>query len=243
MPKVLDFKNKVSSPFQIKNASETKAEIIIYGVIGDDYWDEGAISSKKFSDMLGALPKTIKNIDVRLNSPGGSVFDGVAIYERLKQHPANVTVYVDGIAASIASIIAMAGNEIIIGSGSFMMIHKPLTMTWGNTDAHEANIKILDNIEHQMLSIYAKKTGLSKNELSNMLIGDGTWMNSDDCLKNGFCTSISDDSENLKVAASLLSGAKWLEKTNPPKIDDSKALKAKAEEIKNRIDGFITKKK
>ena len=242
--KVLKFKNSDSKNlFKIKNsASDNTAEIIIYGSIGDDWYEDAAVSAKQFSEALAALPKNITQIDLRLNSPGGSVFDGVTIYERLKQHPANVTVYVDGIAASIASIIAMAGNEIIIGEGSFIMIHKPLTMTWGNSDDHERNIRILDGIESQMLNIYSKKTGLGRTELENMLTQE-TWMDANTCLANGFATSISDSSENLRVAASMVSSAKWISKTNAPKIEDTKLIKAKIADIQKKMNAFSNVKK
>lgn len=242
MPNVLKFKNEAKNPFSIHCSSETDAEIILYGAIGDSWYDESAVSAKQFSDSLAALPKTVKNIKLRINSPGGSVFDGITIYERLKQHSAKKTVYIDGIAASIASVIAMAGDEIIIGEGSFVMIHKPLTMTWGNADNHEDTIRILDKIENQMVSIYAKKTGLSTNEISNMLPGEGTWMTAEEALKNGFATSIAGSSENLQVAASMVSSAKWLAKTCPPKIEDTKRIKLQIEAVQKKLNGFLNKK-
>lgn len=239
--KILNFKSNVKNPFQITNASSTKAEIVIYGAIGDDMWDASAISADKFSKELAKLPKTVNEISVRINSPGGSVFDGLAIYERLKQHPANVKVYVDGIAASIASIIAMAGDEIIMGESTFLMIHKPLTLTWGNADEHERNINILDGIERQMLGIYSKKSGMSKDQIANMLTQE-TWMTSEEAINMGFATSVASDGENLRVAASMIK-APWLAKTNPPQIDGNKELRAKIAISKAKVEEFLSKKK
>ena len=125
-----------SKKFEIKAKSQTVAEIVVYGVIGQDFWGDG-ISAKSFSDQLNNLPKTVNQIDVRLNSGGGDVFDGVSIYNRLKQHKAKVTVYIDGLAASIASVIALAGDEVVMGEGALMMIHKPWTWAMGDSAALE----------------------------------------------------------------------------------------------------------
>ena len=110
--KILNFKAK-GKPLQIRSESATKAEIIIYAPIGQSFWEE-SVSAKDFSDQLNKLEPTVNEISVRINSPGGDVFDGIAIYNRLKQHKAKKIIYIDGLAASIASIIALAGDEIII---------------------------------------------------------------------------------------------------------------------------------
>lgn len=243
--KVLNFKpnsqNKTAK-FEMKNASATKAEIIIYGAIGDDFWDDAAVSAKKFSDELDKLPKTVNEISVRINSPGGSVFDGITIYERLKQHSAKVIVYVDGVAASIASIIAMAGDEIIIGDGSFFMIHKPWTYAVGNSKDLEDTVMVLNSIENRMVNIYSKKTGMSKEEIILML-ADDTWIDSDKAKDMGFATSIAEASENLRFAASMVKSAKWLAKTNQPKIADTKLVKNKIQALKDQLKTFNEKKK
>ena len=103
---------KSGSPLRIVSKSETDAEIILYAAIGFDYWGDGSyISAKTFSDELKKLPSTTENLVVRINSPGGDVFEGIAIYNRLKQFKAKKkTVYIDGLAASIASIIALGGD-------------------------------------------------------------------------------------------------------------------------------------
>jgi ATP-dependent Clp protease protease subunit len=107
MPKILDFKVNAERRLKILNKSSTKAEIVLYAGIGQDYWGDGSmISAKQFSDELKKLDSSVKEIDLRINSPGGDVFDGIAIYNRLISHPARINVYIDGLAASIASIIA-----------------------------------------------------------------------------------------------------------------------------------------
>lgn len=233
-------KDKLSDFKIIVNKAQTEAELLIYGSVGDDYWDDAAVSAKKFSDELNKLPSTISKIILRLNSPGGSVFDGIAIYERLKQHKASVDVYIDGISASIATVIMMAGDNIFIGEGSMIMIHKPLTMTWGNRDEHDKSIVILDKIEDQMTGIYARKTGKTRAEISNML-QDDYWMTAEEALTNGFVTEILAESENIRVAASMIQSAKWINLRKAPEMKDTAARKKKIEEIKNKIEGSMTR--
>ena len=102
-----------------------KAEIALYGTIGETFFDDG-ITAKRFIEELNEL-KDVDSIDLRINSMGGDVFEGVTIYNRLKEYKATINVYVDGLAASIASVIAMAGDTVTMGEGSFMMVHSPMT--------------------------------------------------------------------------------------------------------------------
>lgn len=236
MPKLFDV-NSVKPIFNIQNKSNGVAEMLLYGAVGDDTWDNAAVSAKKFVDELKKLPENTKEIQLRINSPGGSVFDGITMYERLKQHKAKVIVYIDGVAASIASVIAMAGDEIHIGEGSFFMIHKPSTFAWGNDIELERTIEVLQKIEDQMVGIYARNTGLSRAEISNMLLKD-TWINSDEALDMGFATSKVEASAQLKVAASMLKSAPWIK--NAPEIRDTQA-QAKVLEMKNRLNSFLAR--
>jgi ATP-dependent Clp protease protease subunit len=236
MPKLFDV-NSVKPVFNIQNKSNGVAEMFLYGAVGDDAWDGSAVSAVKFSDELKKLPKDTKEIQLRINSPGGSVFDGLTIYERLKQHSAKVVVFIDGVAASIASIIAMAGDEIHIGEGSFLMIHKPHTFAWGNDLELERTIEVLQKIEDQMIGIYSRKTGLSRAQLSNMLMQD-TWIKSEEAKDMGFVTNVIESSSQLQVAASMLKNAKWIK--NPPEIVNAQA-KAKVLEFKNRLNTFLAR--
>ena len=147
MGKLIDLQKR--NGFKISAKTVSSAEITIYAPIGQDFWGE-AISASSFSRELDSLPDTITNIDVRLNSPGGDVFDGITIYNRLRQHKASVTVYVDGMAASIASIIALAGDEIVMGEGAQFMIHKPMSFGFGNNLDFEALIDRLNDVEDQL---------------------------------------------------------------------------------------------
>jgi len=240
MPKLIDFKN--SRSFQIVNKTETKAEILLYASIGESMWGD-SISAKQFADELAKLPKSVKEIDLRVNSPGGSVFDGVAIYERLKQHSAKVTAYVDGYAASIASVIIMAADEIIISEGGFVMIHKPMAGVWGNSFEMDRMITVLDKIEQQMISIYAKKTKKSRTEIEKDL-GAETWYTAEEAIANGFATKMYEAKDKLALAASMsdqVNGCPWI-KAAPKAQSANDAIRAKISGLNGDIKNFINKK-
>jgi ATP-dependent Clp protease protease subunit len=236
--KIFAFRNTYKKGLVIENkANSNVAEIILYGAIGANPWDESSISAKQFSEELKKIPSNVTEIHLRINSPGGSVFDGMTMYERLKQHKAKVITYVDGYAASIASVIALAGDEIRMGEGSFFMIHKPLTMTWGNADEHDRTIAILDKIEEQMISIYAKKSGLSRAEIANLL-REETYFNAEETLKHGFADQIIDVGDRVSAVASMFKGNPLLK--NAPEIK-STIEKQKLIEMKDKINKFLAR--
>jgi len=132
--------------FEMKAAEDKTAEIFIYGSIGKSWYDDDAVSAKSFVDDLKALGD-VEKITLRINSPGGVVYDGLAIHNAIKAHKAEVTAVVDGLAASMASFIAMAANKIIMPKNSFMLIHKASGMCWGNSDDMEKLVKDLKRID------------------------------------------------------------------------------------------------
>lgn len=238
MPNLIDLP-VVKKNFEIKNKTETTAEILLYGSIGESYFGD-SISAKQFSDELKKIPNTVKNIVLRVNSPGGSVFDGMTIYERLKAHPAKVTAYVDGLAASIASIIIMAADEVIVGDGAFVMIHKPLAPVYGNAIEHERIIDILDKIENQMVSIYAKKTGMSRQEISSALASE-TWYNADESIENGFAQKKIEASSNIQIAASMIEDCNWFKK-KPEIKNQNDLVREKLREFNSKAKEYLLKK-
>lgn len=237
MPKLFDTAGRTEN-LRFTAKSKTKAEIVVYGPIGDS-WDGSGVSAKQFSDILKALPEGTKEIDLRLNSPGGDCFDGMTIYNRLKQHPAKVTVYIDGLAASMASIIMLAGDQVIMGEGALVMIHLPWTMTFGNRKDIEATTERLMDIEEQMVSLYAKKTKLSRPEIKSMLEKE-TWMDSAEAKEFGFIDSTME--ESMPVAASALKSAKWINKA-PVMRTDSSVAQEKIKEFKQKIDAVLARTK
>lgn len=240
MPKsLIKFQARDSKGFSIKaDADGIRAEIIVYGQIGTSMWDDSGMSAQKFSDELKALPSTVKNLDVRINSPGGDVFQGITIYNRLKQHPAKITVYIDGLAASIASIIALAGDEVIIGDGALFMVHKPWTWTMGNSDELDTTVERLIQIEDEMVTIYKAKSGLPRDEIKSLLRAE-TWMSADEAIEKGFVDKKA--GEALPIAASAFD-KKWINKAPKKfKSEASEAIKA-ATELKNKIEARLKNK-
>lgn len=135
------------------------AEISIYGAIGKSWWDDEAVSAADFAGALKELGD-VSEITLRLNSPGGDVFDGVTIHNLLKQHGAKVTCRVDGLAASAASLIAMAADEIIMPSNAFMLVHEPSGGAWGPADTMRAMAADLDRMTETFAASYAARSGM-----------------------------------------------------------------------------------
>lgn len=181
--------------YEIK-AQTKDAEIWLYDEIGGGGWFNEGISAKKFADDLNAMGK-LNTITVRINSPGGDVFDGIAIYNILKQNSARVIVNIDGLAASIASVIAMAGDEIHMADNALMMIHEAWTMGMGNAGDFREIADRLDKVNGSILGTYQKKTGKDQQELADMMAAE-TWMNAQEALDMGFVDNVG---EPLQMAA------------------------------------------
>lgn len=142
-------------------------------------------NAKAFQADLHAI--TAPAIDLYINSPGGSVFEGLAIYNMLKAHKAKVTVHVIGLAASIASVIAMAGDEIIVNEGAMMMIHSPWLSTGGNAEQLRKDAALLDAIEESILDVYQSRTGRPRAEIQAEVKAE-TWFGAKEAVKAKFAT-------------------------------------------------------
>jgi len=169
-------------------------ELDVYDIvdpIGENmWWGTTFVSAKDVRAKLKAAGDVSK-IVVRINSVGGDVFDGTAIYNLLKDHPARVEVHVDGICASIASIIAMAGDDITMGQGTWMMIHEPYSqmMLDARSDDLRKAADTLDKMRDGLCAVYAERTGIDEKECL-ALMQEETWMTADEALEKGFCTAI-----------------------------------------------------
>ena len=163
-------------------ARGTRGEIWLYGPVGDT-WGEG-MSAKQFAGELSGLGK-VDHIALHINSEGGSVFDGIAIYNQLAHHPAQIEVSIDGLAASIASVIAMAGDSIAMADNAMLMIHDPYGAAFGDSTEMRRTAELLDQVKGSILTTYAKRTGLKPDELSDMMTAE-TWMDADVAKRHGF---------------------------------------------------------
>lgn len=173
---------KVGS-IEIKNQTEDTADLYFFGDINSESlgeWQKYYPEDKAPQDVQNFLDQleNVSKICVHINSGGGSVFGGIAIYNILSRYDAEITVYVEGLAASIASVIAMAGDKIIIPSNAQMMIHKPSSYAWGDADDLRKEAEVLDGCQKVILNTYMKhaKEGVTEEEI-NKLIDAETWHN------------------------------------------------------------------
>lgn len=180
--------------YQITAKGKGKAEVLIYDDIGAGWM--GGISAKSFATELNAMGK-LDEINVRINSNGGSVFDGVAIYNSLIKNSARVVVDIDGIAASIASIIAMAGDEIRMADNAFLMIHDPWIVTGGTADDLRTVAETMDKVRETLLDTYAKRPGSDRDHISQWMT-DETWFTASEALDAGLIDSVAAE---MKLAA------------------------------------------
>lgn len=162
----------------VKNVTDTTADIYFYGEISGDEWDKWTEADKCPEDVIKALKKAEgKDINIYINSPGGSVFAGIAIYNMIKRSKGRKTVHIDGLAASIASVIAMCGDEIIMPSNAFLMIHKPWSVCMGNAEEMRNTAESLDTIERGITEIYRENLiDEGKIEKIKALMAEETWL-------------------------------------------------------------------
>jgi ATP-dependent Clp endopeptidase proteolytic subunit ClpP len=164
-------------------AQSKGAEIVIYDEIG-----AFGIPAKAFLDDLKALGP-IAELTVRINSPGGSVFDGVAIYNALKRHDAAITVWIDGIAASIASMIAMAGDEVVMPENAMLMVHDPSGLVMGTAADMRAMAEALDKMTTGMVAAYRDKSGRSDAEIEALMRNE-TWLSAEEAVAFGLADRV-----------------------------------------------------
>ena len=158
-------------------------EITIYSDIGENFFGDG-ITDQFVKDQLEGMDG---DVAVRINSGGGDVFHGFAIYNLLKQHDGNVTVKIDGLAASAASVIAMAGDTVEMGEASMMMIHNPWTMALGESSDLIKTAELLDKIKDSIVDVYAINTGIDKEAIASMM-DDETWLTANESIERGFAS-------------------------------------------------------
>ena len=172
--------------WQFRNSDEKEAELIFNGPISDETWWGDEITPEMFREELS---KVKGNLTVWLNSPGGDCFSASQIYTMLRNHNGKITVKIDGIAASAASVVAMAGDETLISPTGMIMIHNPMTVAWGNKSDMEKAISVLEEVKESIINAYLRKTNLSRAKISR-LMDEETWMNAEKALQLGFVDDI-----------------------------------------------------
>mgnify|MGYP003114475384 FL=1 len=203
--------------YNIENKADKSADVYIFNEIGDY-----GVTAQDFISEIKDLKNT--PINLRINSLGGDVFNGMAIYNLIKKREAKTTVYIEGIAASIATIIALGADEVVMSENSLFMIHNAWGGTMGDAKEMRKSAQTLEKINKELTDIYVKKTRLPYNEISDMM-DEETWLSAEEAYELGFVDTISDA---IKVAA---------------KYDVSKFKNITNEQIENKLSNNIKSKK
>jgi ATP-dependent protease ClpP protease subunit len=186
------------APIAAAAVSDADTTISMFDIIGEDGWTGGGVTANRISAALRSIGN--RDITVRINSPGGDMFEGIAIYNLLRSHPAKVTVEVLGWAASAASIIAMAGDEIRMGLGSFMMVHNAWGVVIGNRHDMREAATLFDQFDAALADIYEARTGMERADIEQLMDTE-TFMTAAQAIENGFA-DIVDAEVQSKAGAS-----------------------------------------
>lgn len=191
----------------VKNEGDETRTLYLSGEISDETWFGDEVTPRLFKDelMTGS-----GDITLWINSPGGDVFAAAQIYNMLMDYPGQVTVKIDGLAASAASVIAMAGSQVEMSPVAMMMIHNPITVAIGDSKEMQKAIDMLAEVKESIVNAYEIKTGLSRNKISRLMDAE-SWFNAKKAVELGFADSILYTDEgpekNLDVDAMLFSRA------------------------------------
>ena len=216
-----------------KKKKRKKAEIYVYDEIS-----EYGVDAKSMVEQIRDLGE-VDEIDLHVNSPGGLVSDGIAIYNQIKRTNARVTTYVDGLAASIASVIALAGDEVIMAEGSLMMIHDPWTIAVGNAEDLRKEAEILDQHRDTILGIYESNTNLDPITLIDLMAAE-TWMTGAEAVELGFATVVEGE---VKVAAWVSSDTIAKYKNAPEGVEANFRISKGEEPIEDATNGGTSSEK
>ena len=175
----------------------TERILFLNGTIAEESWFDDDVTPQLFKEELN---QGSGNITVWINSPGGDCVAAAQIYNMLIDYKGDVTVKIDGIAASAASVIAMAGTKVLMSPVSMLMIHNPMTIAFGNTGEMEKAIAMLDEVKESIINAYEIKTGMSRAKLSHLMDAE-TWMDANKAVELGFADNIikREDTEDIEV--------------------------------------------
>jgi ATP-dependent Clp protease protease subunit len=197
-------------------------ELSMLDIVGEDWWTGGGITSKGVQDKLAANPKA-KTIKILLNSPGGDAFEGLAVQSLLRRHGARIEVEVVGLAASAASIIAMAGDSITMHEGSLMMIHEPWTFAVGDAAEMRTTADFLDKVNSSGLDVYTRRTGRQRSDVAELVAAE-TWMTAHEAVEQKFATSVAEaaapePAAKARAAAQAFMSARQLKRAQASAAD------------------------
>lgn len=210
-----------------KVEQENMKDVYIYDSIDD-------VNGISAQDVINELDGA-EDIMLHINSGGGMVFDGLAIYNALKNHKGEVTAVIEGLSASISSVIMLGADKVVMANNSFIMIHNPKMGVFGEATDIEAKLELMNKTKDQIIDIYNAKTGIDKEELSNMMDKE-TWLNANEALEMGFVDELT---EGVKIAA-CLNGLEIAGVNHVPIKLQNQITKIEMEEIRKMIDGLMT---
>lgn len=183
------------------NDEKTERILTLSGVIAEESWFDDEITPKIFRDELMGGEG---DITVWINSPGGDCIAAAQIYNMLLEYKGNVTIKIDGIAASAASVVAMAGNKVIMSPVSMLMIHNPMTMAAGDTTEMKKAISMLTEVKESIINAYELKTGMSRDKIAKLMDAE-TWMDANKAVELGFADEILSRESSVKPSAMMYS--------------------------------------
>lgn len=226
--------------WEIKQSAQPNTlDMYLYGVVQSDYFDwlnwemkQSETSANYFREELAKYPDA-KQINVYINSYGGSVFEGTAIYSQLRRHPAQKTVYVDGFACSIASVIAMAGDKVVMPKNTMMMVHNMVNIVAGNATQLRKAADDLDTIMEGNRQAYLQKSNgkISEEKLIEILDAE-TWLTAEQCLQYGFADELLEKEADLTEAKQML---QKMNQTLEQQLSYNRALAAQFREMAQAV--------
>ncbi len=212
--------------------NESAARVLeLNGTIASESWFDDDVTPQMFKDELFAADG---DVTIWINSPGGDCIAASQIYSMLMDYKGNVTVKIDGIAASAASVIAMAGTEVLMAPTALMMIHNPATMAFGDHVEMQKAIEMLDEVKESIINAYEIKTGLTRAKLSH-LMDDETWMNAKKAMELGFADGMLKDDKKSEVPEAYAFSSKAVDRALMNKlVDKTKSKKQPEPEVTGR---------
>jgi len=213
--------------WNVKNQAK-EAEVWLYDEIGEDWWGDG-ISARGFIEDLQALPASVEKVIVRINSPGGDVFEGFAIYQALLRDRRQIVTAVDGLAASSASVVMMAGDEINAAQTAMVMIHDPWTIAIGNAGEFRELADLLDQITGQIVSAYGRRDSVDQAAIREAMRAE-TWYTASQAQEAGLVDTVTEAA--IAVAAKVPPGRY---QNAPRRLVGSQVAPAKPQEARHRL--------
>lgn len=226
--------------FDVVAKGENEAEVFLYeAVVSDEaeaeFW--GGVAPQPFVKALRGIKA--ETIHLRINSPGGSVFAARAIEQALREHPAKVVAHIDGLAASAATFIAMAADEIVISPGSLFMIHKAWSIAFGNADDMMETAGLLEKIDGTLVDTYAARTGGDKAQISDWMAAE-TWFTADEAVQHGFADKVAGQDASASARWDLSAYAKAPAQQAPqPEPEPEPAVKADTSALKRKLEAAL----